>query len=361
MIQNWSTVKWDQLSSRITTNIGIPPLWNPTDTPLGPCVIFSDDATHEHSVKSVHTQRDMIVDSGSTITTMENNGEFSGYIQHSTSGVKMRSATRQVVQPEGKGNITLQADKASLVMKCQHIPAIGSNILSPAETCDTLDYDLYELTCNQCNESCQVCFVNTGSPDITITGTYSLRMPYIRLASTLAMVTLVVPMTYHFPSVLEELLSEENDDAAQRVLRLMHSSSSNTKPSPKDCHNALFHVFCEKLSDNWTHGGLPAAPVVHVLDVVNHTLWHMRMCHPNSARLIIMSKLSRYMTKSTLPQKIKQCVECIIAKMRKSARGHDTGFETTSAGHGLDLAMDVGFMFQKSKNKNRANPSVSLA
>jgi hypothetical protein len=38
--------------------------------------------------------------------------------------------------------------------------------------------------------------------------------------------------------------------------------------------------------------------------------------------------------------------------MRKAARGHDPGFVATAVGQGL--AMDVGFMFQKSKNAARA-------
>jgi hypothetical protein len=88
------------------------------EAPFGPCVIFSDDSSHEHSVTSVHTQCDMMMGSGSTITDMGINGELSAYIQPSTSGVKMRSATGQVVQPAGEGNINLQADKASLVLTC---------------------------------------------------------------------------------------------------------------------------------------------------------------------------------------------------------------------------------------------------
>jgi hypothetical protein len=95
----------------------------------------------------------------------------------------MRSATGQVVLPEGEGDITLHAEQASLVLKCKHTPDIGSNILSPAETCDTLDYELYSLTCNRRTASCQVLFEKKGSPDITLQGTYSNRMPYIRLAS----------------------------------------------------------------------------------------------------------------------------------------------------------------------------------
>jgi hypothetical protein len=196
--------------------------------PLGPCVIFSEASSIEHSVNSVHPQLDMLVDTGSTITTMGTNGELSSYVKPPTSGIKMRSATGQVVLPAGEGDITLQAEQASLVLKCQHTPSIGSNILSPAETCDTLDYDLYSLTCNRRTATCQVLFAKKGSLDITLQGTYSHRMPYIRLASSLAAVTSVVPMTYNFPSVTEESLSDDNDDAVHQVMRLLHSSSPTT-------------------------------------------------------------------------------------------------------------------------------------
>jgi hypothetical protein len=92
-------------------------------------VIFSEPSSIEHSVKSVHPHLDMLVDTVSTITTMGTNGELSSYVKPSTSGIKMRSATGHVVLPAGEGDITLQAEQASLVLKCQHTPAIGSNIL----------------------------------------------------------------------------------------------------------------------------------------------------------------------------------------------------------------------------------------
>jgi hypothetical protein len=76
---------------------------------------------------------------------------------------------------------------------------------------------------------------------------------------------------------------------------------------------------------------------MQVSDVVNHTLWHMQTCHPNPARLILISKLSKGMPKITHPQ--------VIAKMSKTACGHDTVFEATTVGQGL--TMDIGFMFQK--------------
>jgi hypothetical protein len=93
--------------------------------PLGPYVIYSEASSIEHSIKSVHPQLDMLVDTGSTITTMGTNDELSSYVKPSTSGIKMRSATGQIVLPAGEGDITLQAEQASFVLKCQLTPALG--------------------------------------------------------------------------------------------------------------------------------------------------------------------------------------------------------------------------------------------
>jgi hypothetical protein len=173
---------------------------------------------------------------------MGTNSELASYVQPYTSGIKMRSATGQVVLPAGEVDITLHAEQASLVLKFQHTPAIGSNILSPAETCDTLDYDFYSLTCNRRTAMCQVLFEKKGSLDITLQGTYSNHMPYIWLASSLAAVTSVVPMTYNFPSVTEESMSANSDDAMHQVLRLLHSRSPANTSTPADCRFALFQV-----------------------------------------------------------------------------------------------------------------------
>jgi hypothetical protein len=43
--------------------------------------------------------------------------------------------------------------------------------------------------------------------------------------------------------------------------------------------------------------------------------------------------------------------DCLVAKMRKTARGSDPAFEATHLGQGL--ALDIDFMFQRSKNKAR--------
>jgi hypothetical protein len=179
---------------------------------------------------------------------------------------------------------------------------------------------------------------------------FTHRMPCIRLATTMDNIKSIVVMTYNFPSVIKELVLPDNDNAVHQVLCLLHSGASPCPSTPAYCRLTLFQVFSEKLLDNWTHVGSPNAPVMHVSDVVNHTLWHMRTCHPHPARMVHLSMTTRGMPKITHPQDIEQCLECLIAKMRKAARGHDNGFEATAVGHGL--ATDVGFMFQTLKNKN---------
>jgi hypothetical protein len=168
----------------------------------------------------------------------------------------------------------------------------------------------------------------------------------------MAQIQSVVPMTYHFPSVKAELLADNNNDAVHQVLRLLHSGAIPFHPSPGDCLDAVLRVFCEKLSDDWLHGGLPVAPILHVSDAVNRTLWHLRTCHPHPQRLILFSNISKGVPKLKHPQDIEKCTDCLVAKMRKAARGHARGFVATRVGQGL--ALDVGFMFGRSRDKNRA-------
>jgi hypothetical protein len=97
---------------------------------------------------------------------------------------------------------------------------------------------------------------------------------------------------------------------------------------------------------------IPVAPVLHVSDAVNRTLWHMRTFHPNTDRLVLFFNINKGVPKIKHPQSIEQCSDCLVAKMHKAARGHDHSFVSTSVGQGL--ALDVRFMFGYSKDKNRA-------
>jgi hypothetical protein len=192
----------------------------PVDIPLNTCLLFLDDPG-AHTVSHLNSGRDMLIDLGSTITTKGTNDGLMEYVSPSPSGIRMRSATGQIVRPTGEGalSFSINDDKASLAVVCQHTPAITSSIFSPAETCDTLDYDTYVLTCNRCDSTSTVLFTRLGHPDIVFRGTYKLRMPYISLPSPMAHIQSVTPMTYQFPSVKAELLADNNNDAVHQVLR----------------------------------------------------------------------------------------------------------------------------------------------
>jgi hypothetical protein len=181
----------------------------PVDAPLGPCALFTDDS--DHVVSRLLAGRDMLIDSGSMITTQGTADGLQSYVAPSQSGIHMRSATGQVVSAAREGGIPFPINdgQASLSVLCQHTPDISSSIFSPAETCDTLDYDAYALTCNRRDSTTIVRFTKSDSPDIVLQGTYKLPMPYICLPPSVDTVQSVVPMTYQFPSVHEELPNGE--------------------------------------------------------------------------------------------------------------------------------------------------------
>jgi hypothetical protein len=77
----------------------------------------------------------------------------------------------------------------------------------------------------------------------------------------------------------------------------------------------------------------------------------VRTYHPAHTHLVLLSKISKGMPHITHPQHIEKCVDCLITKIRNAARGSDPAFEAPHTGQGLTL--DMGFMFQRSKNKKR--------
>jgi hypothetical protein len=78
----------------------------------------------------------------------------------------------------------------------------------------------------------------------------------------------------------------------------------------------------------------------------------MQTCHPHPERLVLLSKIAKGVPKFKHPQDIEKCSDCLIAKLQKAARGKALGFTAVSLGQGL--AIDVVFMFQRSKNAARA-------
>jgi hypothetical protein len=149
-----------------------------------------------------------------------------------------------------------------------------------------------------------------------------------------------------------ELLSLDQPTTIHQVLRLVALAHHTAAPSPDDCCIGIFHMSHETITDDWTHGGVPVHPVLHVSDAVSRTLWHIHTCDPNPVRLVFLSKIFKGFPPLKHPQDIEKCSDCLIAKLRKAARGNAPGFVATSVGQGL--AIDVGFMFQQSKNAARA-------
>jgi hypothetical protein len=128
--------------------------------------------------------------------------------------------------------------------------------------------------------------------------------------------------------------------------------------SLSDCRSMVLHACHGAVADDMTHGGSAPFPVLHVTDAVNRTLWHLRTCHPHPDRLIQLSKMSKGIPNIRHPQQIEKCSKYLVAKMRKAARGSDPSFVATHLGQAL--ALDVGFMFQRSKDDARAEILTGL-
>jgi hypothetical protein len=126
---------------------------------------------------------------------------------------------------------------------------------------------------------------------------------------------------YSFASVQQEVLPNNNDRVIHQVLRLLHIYGTPDKPTSSVCHTATLCLFINTLADDWTHGGIPTMPILHVSDAVSQTLWHMRMCHPNPERLGLLSNISKGVPQLKHPHTLKKCSDCPIAKMRKAAGG----------------------------------------
>jgi hypothetical protein len=153
------------------------------DAPLDDCIHFDDDPDTAHTVSLVQSDMALLVDSGSTITTVGSRSLLSEYKAPSSSGIAMRSATGHIVRPAGEGRIpfAINTGTGTLSVLCQHTPAIKSSIFLPAVTSNSLNYDSYTLSCDRRRSVSLVCFEKLGAPYITIRGTYVKRMPFISL------------------------------------------------------------------------------------------------------------------------------------------------------------------------------------
>jgi hypothetical protein len=192
----------------------------------------------------------------------------------------------------------------------------------------------------------QVSFRKSGARDITIHGTYVQRMPFISLPP--AGIHSVTPAVPHLldiaPSARQpKPLDLESSTAVHQFLSLVSIAHHRPVPTPEDCRLGIIHLFHESLSDDWIHGDIPLAPVLHVSDVVSRTLWHMRTCHRNPEQLVLLSKKSKVVPKFKHQQDIEKCSDCLIAKLWKTMQSKAPGFTAVSLGQGL--AIDVGSCF----------------
>ena len=105
------------------------------------------------------------------------------------------------------------------------------------------------------------------------------------------------------------------------------------------------HKQMEEVSTKATYG------IHYLTKAVQHTLWHIRGCHQSEPRLQKLQKCVKGMPSLPTSQTIESCATCTTAKMRKKVRGARTEHPVQFPFQGIQ--MDPGFMFQKSKDKDR--------
>jgi hypothetical protein len=93
----------------------------------------------------------MLIDSISTINTVGSSGILSQDVSPSTSGVAIRPATGQIVKPTEEGIFPFPVNDGpgTISVRSLHTTKIKSSVMSPAATCESLDYHSYQLTCHR--------------------------------------------------------------------------------------------------------------------------------------------------------------------------------------------------------------------
>jgi hypothetical protein len=66
------------------------------------CILYHDTESPVHSVSLLQSEHDLLVDSGSVIMTVGTSYIVTNYVTPSKNGIEMRSATGQIVKPQGK-------------------------------------------------------------------------------------------------------------------------------------------------------------------------------------------------------------------------------------------------------------------
>jgi hypothetical protein len=223
-----------------------------------------------------------------------------------------------------------------------------------------LDYDSYTLSCDRTSFKSSVTFAKPGKPYIRLIGTYVNRLPLLPLLDLPPRPIMSVAPCRSLSTTMDALASMPlSADLTAAMHQVFHVCTRMAHPmSLSDCRSMVLHACHDAVTDDMTHGGSAPFPVLHVTDAVNRTLWHLRTCHPHPDRLILLSKMSKGMPNIRHPRQIEKCSECLVAKMRQAARGSDPCFVATHLGQAL--ALDVGFMFQGSKDDVRAEILTGL-
>jgi hypothetical protein len=325
-------------------------------------LLFQEHDDASHAVMAISTLKSVLVESGSTLNTVGDSSLLHDYASPSPSPIKMRSATGHIVRPSGQGTLPFKFNDGtgSLDVQCQHTLDIASSIFSPAETCERLDYDSYTLSCDRTSLKSSVTFAKPGKPDIRLIGTYVNILPLLPLSDLpprpIMSVAPCRSLSTHTDALASTPLSADLTTAMHQFFHVCTRLAHHVSLS--DCRSMVLHACHDAVADDMTHGGSAPFPVLHVTDAVNRTLWHLRTCHPHPDRLIQISKMSKGMPNIRHPQQIEKCSECLVAKMRKAARGSDPSFVATHLGQAL--ALDVGLMFQRSKDDARAKMFTGL-
>jgi hypothetical protein len=198
----------------------------------------------------------------------------------------------------------------SLSFICQQTPAIKLSIFSPAATCDSLGYGVYQLMCDSRAHTSTASLRKSGAPDITLHGKCIQRIPFMSIPpSGLNSTRPAVPcLLAPAPSDRQPV-----DRTPRSGFGHFHSPSSPSRlaiekshpmPTPEDCRIGIIHLFHESLYNDYTHGGIQEAPVLHISDAVSHNLCHLKTCHPNLERLVLLSKIAKGVPKFKHPQYI---------------------------------------------------------
>jgi hypothetical protein len=298
------------------------------------------------------------------VNTIGDTSVLDSYTQPSTSGIMLLYGSyRQIVKPHGTDHLGVSINVGSghmLYMGCQHTLDIPSNIFSLVETCNDLNYDLYKLTCDRNTNTSSVLFQKSGAPGIIIMGTYTNHMPFISISTETGTPFINIVSYISYPTTTEHTTSPRLLDEPTITIHQVFGVITDQEPTATQtgCPFNIIQLFQEKITDKWTPCGMPVLHVLHIIDAVNGTLWHVRTCHPNPEGLVKVSEISRGILKLEHPQAIEQCSNCLISKRRTSTIGHCTPFIVSVVGQGLTF--DVGFVFQSSKNFARSKIFIGI-